>query len=114
MPPPSPFPTACEFKAAAAFYPPCSNAEGERLAIPTLILVGAADGVTRAADCERLMKNQPGDVKLVVYPRAAHCFDDPAFGGGKSVMGMILKYDPDAAKRSKQDLAGFLAEKLAR
>ena len=33
--------------------------------------------------------------------------------GARSVVGMILKYDPDAAKRSKQDLAGFLAEKLA-
>ena len=103
-----------KFKAAAAFYPPCSNEEGERLAIPTLILVGGSDGVTPAADCARMAKNQPGDVRLVVYPHAGHCFDDPAFGGGRSVMGMILKYDPDAAKRSMRDLGGFLAEKLAR
>jgi dienelactone hydrolase len=100
------------FKAAAAFYPPCSNVEGERLRLPTLILVGAADGVTPAADCERLAKTQPG-VQLVVYPGASHCFDDPAFSGGRSVMGMRLEYDPDAAKRSRRDLAGFLAEKLA-
>jgi len=52
--------------------------------------------------------NQP-DVRLVVYPRAGHCFDDPALGGGRSVMGMMLKYDPDAAKRSKPDLVGKLA-----
>ncbi len=102
------------FKAAAAFYPPCSNLEGERLKIPTLILVGAADGVTPAADCERLAKTQSGDVKLVVYPGANHCFDDPAFSGGRSVMGMTLEYDPDAAKRSRRDLAAFLAEKLVR
>jgi dienelactone hydrolase len=107
-------PDGLKFKAAAAFYPPCSNVEGERLAIPTLILVGASDGVTPPADCERLARNQPGDARLVVYPGAGHCFDDPAFGGGRSVMGMILKYDPDAAKRSKQDLGGFLAEKLGR
>jgi dienelactone hydrolase len=105
-------PGGLDFKAAAAFYPPCSNVEGERLKIPTLILVGAADGVTSAADCKRLARSQSGDVKLVVYPRAGHCFDDPAFGGGRSVMGMILEYDPDAAKRSRRDLAAFLAEKL--
>ena len=107
-------PDGLKFKAAAAFYPPCSNVEGERLDIPTLVLVGAADGVTPAADCERLARDNSGDVKLVVYPGAGHCFDDPAFGGGKRVMGMMLKYDPDAAKRSKQDLGGFLAENLAR
>jgi len=107
-------PDGLKFRAAAAFYPPCSNVESERLKIPTLILVGSADGVTPAADCELLARNQPGDVKLVVYPRAGHCFDDPVFDGGKSVMGMTLKYDPDAAKRSKQDLGGFLAQNLAR
>ena len=107
-------PDGLKFRAAAAFYPPCANVEGERLQIPTLILVGAADGVTPAADCERLARSNPGEAKLVVYPDAAHCFDDPAFGGGKSVMGMILKYDPAAAKRSKQDLDAFLAEKLGR
>ena len=57
--------------------------------------------------------NQP-DVRLVVYPRACHCFDDPGFAGGKGVMGTMLKYDPDAAKRSKQELFGFLAKKLGR
>ncbi len=107
-------PDGLTFRAAAAFYPPCSNVEGERLAIPTLILVGAADGVTPAADCERLASSNPGDVRLVVYPNAAHCFDDPAFGGGRSVMGMTLKYDAGAAKRSRRDLDAFLAEKLAR
>jgi dienelactone hydrolase len=107
-------PTGLEFKAAAAFYPPCSNVEGERLAIPTLILVGAADRVTPAADCERLAKSQSSDVRLIVYPRAGHCFDDPAFAGGRSVMGMDLVYDPAAAKRSRHDLGAFLAEELTR
>jgi dienelactone hydrolase len=107
-------PEGLNFRAAAAFYPPCANVEGERLAIPTLILVGSADGVTPAADCERLARNNLGEAKLVVYPDAAHCFDDPAFAGGRSVMGMILKYDPAAAKRSRRDLGAFLAVTLAR
>ena len=107
-------PDGLRFKAAAAFYPPCSNVEGERLVIPTLILVGAADSVTPAADCRRLAGDQAGEAKLVVYPSAGHCFDDPAFAGGRSVLGMTLNFDPAAARRSKQDLSDFLAEKLAR
>ena len=41
------------FKAAAAFYAPCANVAGATLDIPTLILVGAKDEVTPAADCAR-------------------------------------------------------------
>ena len=40
------------------------------------------------------MKTQSGEVRLVVYPGADHCFDDPEFAGGKRVMGMTLRYDP--------------------
>ncbi len=107
-------PDGLKFKAAAAFYPPCSNQDGAQLKIPTLILVGAADAVTPAADCKLLAKGQPGGVRLVVYPQAGHCFDDPVFAGGRSVMGMALKYDPEAAKRSRRDLGVFLADELAR
>lgn len=107
-------PGGLRFRAAAAFYPPCANVEGERLSIPTLILVGSADGVTPAADCERFAGGQSGEARLIVYPDAAHCFDDPAFRGGKSVMGMILKYDRAAAKRSKRDLGAFLTANLGR
>ena len=57
------------FRAAAAFYPPCANEADAALAIPTLILVGAKDDVTPAADCAALARRQaPGMVKLVVYP----------------------------------------------
>lgn len=107
-------PHDARFRAVAAFYPPCANVEGERLAIPTLILVGSADGVTPAADCQRLAKGNPGEAKFVVYPGAAHCFDDPAFRGGGSVMGMTLRYDPAAARASMRALGAFLAEQLGR
>jgi dienelactone hydrolase len=104
------------FRAAAAFYPPCDNRADATLRIPTLILIGGSDAVTPAADCERLAKRQPGDssVKLVVYRGADHEFDDPEFVGGKSLFGMWLKYDADAAKRCKAELRDFLAAKLAR
>jgi dienelactone hydrolase len=103
------------FKAAAAFYPPCANVAGATLDMPTLIIVGANDEVTPAADCERLAKGQaPGIVKLVVYPGAAHAFDLPEFGAGRQVMGMSLAYDRNAAQRSWAELRGFLAARLKR
>ncbi len=103
------------FKAAAAFYAPCANLAGAALVIPTLILVGAKDAVTPASDCGELIKRQqPGMVKLVVYPGAAHAFDLPEFGAGKQVMGMTLAYDRNAAQRSWAELRGFLGAQLRR
>src|ERR1700733_4768978 len=62
---------AAGFKVAAAFYAPCANLAGAPLDIPTLILVGAKDEVTPAADCERLPKQPaPAQGELGVYSRA--------------------------------------------
>ncbi len=103
------------FKAAAALYPPCDNVANLRLEIPTLILVGAMDDVTPAADCERLAGRQPGSiVKLVVYLRARHGFDNPEFGDGARLLGMWLAYDREAAQRSRAELRDFLAARVAR
>ena len=102
------------FKAAAAFYAPCANEAGASLKIPTLILIGARDDVTPAADCAALAKRQaPGMVKLVVYPGARHAFDLPEFGAGRQVMGMTLAYDRSAAEKSREELRAFLAGRLA-
>lgn len=103
------------FKAAAAYYPPCENLAGAALEIPTVILVGALDEVTPAAACARLASRQPparSDVKLVVYPGARHCFDDPRFAGGRQAFGMRLEYDAVAARRSSAALRAFLATQL--
>ena len=106
---------AAGFKAAAAFYAPCANVGGALLDMPTLIVVGAKDEVTPARDCAELAKGQqPGMVKLVVYPGAAHAFDLPEFGGGKQIMGMSLAYDRNAAQRAWTDLRSFLAARLKR
>ena len=105
------------FKAAAAFYPPCANQANAALQTPTLILVGEADEVTPAADCEGLAKAQPeggANLSLVAYPGAAHGFDNPEFSGGKRVLGMWLQYDRAAADRSRAALRDFLAKRLTR
>jgi dienelactone hydrolase len=107
--------SAAGFKAAAAFYAPCANVAGATLSIPTLILVGAKDEVTPAADCAQLAKQQaPGMVKLVVYPGAAHAFDLPEFGAGRKVMGMPLAYDRNAASRAWAELHNFLTARFGR
>jgi len=106
-------PVDLKFAAAAAFYPPCENQGGARMAIPTLILIGGSDDVTPAADCAALAGDR-SEVKLVVYPGAYHGFDNPAFVAGKKVLGMVLKYDSYAAEQAKAALRDFLAAKLAK
>ena len=110
-------PKGAGFRTAAAVYPPCENENQEhaRLRLPTLILVGGADTVTPASACKALVDRQPAGVAtLVVYPGAAHVFDDPAFAGGKTFMGMRLQYDRAAARRAQLALRAFLAAQLGR
>jgi dienelactone hydrolase len=109
-------PRAARLRAAAAYYPPCANREGETLEVPTLILVGAADSVTPAEDCRAFVAAQPpggAAARLVVLPGAGHLFDDPASAGGRVVLGMRFAYDRAAATRAEQELRRFLAETLS-
>lgn len=101
--------------AVAAFYPPCANLGEARLNLPTLVLVGGADDVTPAADCTRLRDAQPkggAGVEVVVYPRARHLFDDPAYAGGRRVDGMRLEFQGRAARAARARLLAFLAARL--
>ncbi len=109
-------PRAARLRAAAAYYPPCANRQGETLKVPTLILVGAADSVTPAADCRAFVAAQPpsaATTRLVVLPGAGHLFDDPASAGGRLVLGMHFAYDRAAAARAEQELRRFLATTLS-
>jgi dienelactone hydrolase len=82
--------------------------------IPTLILVGAADSVTPAADCRAFVAAQPpGAARLVVLPGAGHLFDDSASAGGRIVLGMHFAYDRAATARAEQELRRFLAARLS-
>lgn len=110
-------PSGLHFRAAVAYYPPCANQANVRMEIPVLILIGKSDEVTPAADCEALANNPSGGapaVKLVIYPDAHHRFDDPNLAGGKRLLGMWMKYDGAAAKKSNRETRDFLASELAR
>ena len=102
---------SAQFRAVAAYYPPCGNLGRTRLALPTLIQVGDADSVTPARMCTLLAKGQP-NVTLTVYPGAEHVFDDPGFVGGKSLFGMHMQYDVGASQQSQTALKAFLATAL--
>jgi len=67
------------FRAAVGLYPGgCPSLVNERSARPLLLLIGAADDWTPAAECVELAEKQRAkgaDVTLVVYPGAVHYFD---------------------------------------
>ena len=107
-------PRGARLRAAAAYYPPCANRQGETLEVPTLILVGGDDSVTPAEDCRHFVAAQsPGAARLVVLPGAGHLFDDPASRGGRLVLGMHFAYDRAAAARAELELRRFLAQTLS-
>ena len=81
-----------------------------------MIQIGASDEWTPAVACERLAEAQAkagADLKLIVYPNAAHAFVEPELSDGKWPFGYWLKYDRDAAERAMAEMRGFLAVQLA-
>jgi dienelactone hydrolase len=105
-----------KFRAVVAYYPPCRLA-AEQLTIPALILMGDVDDWTPASDCENWMQRRAdkgAPVKLVVYPRAYHAFDNPSGMIGGRYFGHWLKYDADAAQRAISDMHDFLQAQFAK
>jgi dienelactone hydrolase len=107
-------PSDLRFRAAVAFNPPCKAAMA-RPAIPTLILVGALDDWTPAADCGdkiALWGNTGPPVDLVVYPGAYHGFYYPHLQPGMTLFGHWVEYNAEAADDADHRLHRFLARHL--
>jgi dienelactone hydrolase len=105
-----------KFRAVVAYSPPCRVA-AEQLTIPAIILVGEVDDWTPASDCESWMQRRAGKgapVKLVVYPRAYHAFDNPSLMIGGRYFGHWLKYDAAATEHSVGDMHDFLRAQFAK
>ncbi|WJR79522.1 dienelactone hydrolase family protein [Bradyrhizobium sp. NP1] len=107
-----------KFRAAIAFYPPCLGFKDD-MTVRTLILIGARDDWTLAAECRNLVEGRddwgiarsPGEgvpISLVVYSGAHHEFDVPAFAGGLDYFGHHLEFNPAASARSVDALREFL------
>jgi dienelactone hydrolase len=67
------------FAAAIGVYPGgCFSLVNEGVIRPLLVLIGAADDWTSAAQCEEMvtaMKSRGADASIVIYPGAYHYFD---------------------------------------
>jgi dienelactone hydrolase len=75
-------------RAVVALYPLCKPVVG-RLVIPTLILIGALDDWTPAADCSEKIDAWRTDgvpVEQVVYPGVHHSFYYPEFQPGRTIL----------------------------
>jgi dienelactone hydrolase len=114
---------ADDFRSAVAFYPGCrpliNVAWSAR--VPTLVLMGAADEVSPARDCEQMIKGSRGRgarAALVAYAGAHHEFDRDrlplreitglafsADGSGKAHIGTNPAARSDALKRVPEWLA---------
>lgn len=107
-------PRGLKFKAAVAYYPSCSAA-ADKLAIPTLVLIGELDDWSLAASCDRLMRRfdaSGAPIKVTVFPEAFHSFDSAAIKGTVRYFGHWLRYDKDAATRAAAEMHDFLAAQL--
>jgi dienelactone hydrolase len=101
-------------RAAAAFNPPCKQAMA-RPGIPTLILIGALDDWTPAADCSTKIASWGNDgspVELVVYPGAHHGFYYPHLQPGTTLFGHWVEYNGEAADDASHRLHQFLDRHL--
>ncbi|PDQ22527.1 hydrolase [Mesorhizobium sanjuanii] len=99
-----------QFKAAIAYYPICSAANGD-MAVPTLILAGELDDWSPAQKCRKMMTQRSGKgspVQLDVYSGARHAFDTPEFKTGIEAYGHRLEYNAAAADQSISDVRVFL------
>ena len=102
------------FRAAAAFYPPCSEAT-VRPGIPTLIFIGALDDWTPAADCSTKVAGWGNDgppIELVVYPGVYHGFYYSHFQPGTNLLGHWLEYNGAAVDDANHRLRQFLDHHL--
>ena len=79
--------------------------------IPTLILIGALDEFTPAADCSDKIDGWGTDgvpIELVVYPSVHHSFYYPELQPGRKIFGYWLEYNEEAAADATRRMREFL------
>jgi dienelactone hydrolase len=98
------------FVAGVALYPGCQSDVGSTFVAPLLVLIGRADTVTPARFCEEMERGRAAaapSLKLVVYPYGPHTFDMSL--PDRTLLGMRLGYDPQAAADARRQVIAFLA-----
>ena len=107
-------PSNLRFRAAVAFYPVCRAAGGRPL-IPTIILIGALDEWTPAADCSQKIAAWGTDgvpIEQVVYPSVHHGFYYLDLRPGRTIFGRWAEYNEEAATDATRRMREFLKRHL--
>jgi len=107
-------PSNLRFRAAVAFYPVCRAAGGRPL-IPTIILIGALDEWTPAADCSQKIAAWGTDgvpIEQVVYPSVHHGFYYLDLRPGRTIFGRWAEYNEEAATDANRRMREFLRRHL--
>ena len=107
-------PSNLGFRAVVAFYPLCRAVAG-RPVIPTLILIGALDEWTPAADCSQKIDAWGTDgvrIEQVVYPSVHHSFYYPELLPGRTIFGRWAEYNEEAAADASRRMREFLNRHL--
>jgi dienelactone hydrolase len=107
-------PSNLRFRAVVAFYPLCIAVAG-RPVIPTLILIGALDDWTPAADCSRKTDAWGADgapIEQVVYPGVHHSFYYLELQPSRTMFGHWLEYNEGAAIDATRRMREFLKRHL--
>jgi dienelactone hydrolase len=107
-------PSNLGFRAVVAFYPLCRAVAG-RPVIPTLILIGALDEWTPAADCSQKIDAWGTDgvpIEQVVYPSVHHSFYYPELQPGRTIFGRWAEYNEEAAADASRRMREFLNRHL--
>jgi dienelactone hydrolase len=84
--------------------------------IPTLILIGALDESTPAADCSDKIDAWGTDgppIELVVYPGVHHSFYYPELQPGRKIFGHWAEYNEEAATDATRRMREFLKRHLS-
>jgi dienelactone hydrolase len=83
--------------------------------IPTLILIGALDEWTPAADCSDKIDGSGTDgvpIEQVVYPSVHHSFYYPELQPGRKIFGRWAEYNEEAATDASRRMREFLKRHL--
>jgi dienelactone hydrolase len=107
-------PSNLGFRAVVALCPWCKDVVG-RLVIPTLILIGALDDWTPAADCSEKIDAWRTDgvpIEQVVYPGVHHSFYYPELQPGRKIFGHWVEYNEAAATDATRKMREFLKRHL--
>jgi len=94
------------FRAVVAYYPWCDVLGTTRLSLdsPLLVFGGARDDWTPPDDCRRF-QSRGAEVRVTIYPEAAHSFD--LLAPIHRYLGKLVGYDQRATDDSRQEMLAF-------